>query len=326
MMKNHLKPMGARDVLDSTFTIMRENFWSFQGVFFKSFLPALIILGAGIVGAVVYFLLLKARTNIPLTDPRFWSEMGNASIWAVIIGVILLFIMVIAFFIAIVIGGIYYTYGNFKIFKNGLHDQKTSSKEAFQGIKGNRARIFLVQFIIGILLYIVAIPGIIVTFIITLQWPLIGRIISYGNSLLQMFIGFFFCMALPTVVFGNLDVMKSIGRGFKLMSKHRWRIFWTLFLVNLLAIVIVVVFMGLVAIPIFLAVAIKNVFVYILAGIFGIVDILILVQLITYSYGTLTAIYYDLLIRKEGYDISIQLARDNSDSGADQNGSLAQPL
>jgi MFS family permease len=220
----------------------------------------------------------------------------------------LLLIIVIAFIIALIIGGIYFTYSNFKIFKNGLHDQKTTSKEAFQGIKGNRVRIFLVQFIIGILLFVVAIPGVIISIIVKLQAPFMSTIISLANDFLRIIVSFFFCMALPVTVFEDSDVMKSINRGFQLMAKHRWRVFWTLLLAYLLGYALGILILGLIAIPIVLAFVFKNIVAYIGAGFFCIGGLFIFSLLFSYCFGPLTAIYYDLIIRKEGYDISLQLA------------------
>jgi hypothetical protein len=165
-----------------------------------------------------------------------------------------------------------------------------------------------VQFIIGILLFVIALPGAIISIIVKLQAPIMGTIISFSNDFLRIIISFFFCMALPVTVFEDFDVMKSISRGFKLMAKHRWRIFGTLLLVYLLGYALGIIILGLIAIPIVGAVFLKNIAAYIAAGIFCIGGLFILIQLCAYFFGPLTAIYYDLIIRKEGYDISMQLA------------------
>lgn len=313
-MKKHLKPMGIRDVLDSTFTILRENFWSFPMVFVKSFLPAFCVLLAGVLAAIVYLAVLSFRMHIPIADALFWSELGHGSVTVIILGIILLVLVIIAFIFALCIGGIYFAYGNFLIFKNGLHEQKTSMKEVFQGIKGNRGRIFLVQFIVGLLLYVVAVPGFIASLIASIHgWFVANTIISYANSLLQILVGFFFCMALPTVVFERTDVLGSIGRGLKLMTNHRWRIFWSLLLVYLLGYLIGFMVLGVLAIPIAFAVMLKNIIAYIIVGILCLGGLFVLIYLGAYLFGPLTAIYYDLIIRKEGYDIQMQLTDDEKD-------------
>jgi hypothetical protein len=311
-MKNHLKPMGIRDILDSTFTILRENFWTFLAVFVKAFLPAFFILLLGVIATIVYFVVVGIHTHIPITNPLFWSEIGNGSFTAIILGIILLILVIIAFVIALCIGGIYFTYGNFKIFTNGLHEQKTSPKEAFQGIKGNRLRMFLVQLIVTLLLYIITIPGFIGSLIASVHGSTLGSIIfPYINLFLQLLVGFFFCMALPVTVFEKLDVVKSINRGFQLMARHRWRIFWTLLLVYILGYVLGFIILGISAIPIIVAALTKNIIISICAGVFCIGGLFILILLSGYFFGPLTAIYYDLIIRKEGYDITMQLADDS---------------
>ncbi len=307
-MKNHLKPMGIRDILDSTFTILRENFWSFPMVFVKSFLPAFLVLLSGAVAAVIYLMILSFKTHIPIGNSMFWSEVGHSSMLAIVLGIILLILVIIAFIVSTCIGGIYFTYGNFLIFKNGLHGQKTLIKEVFQGIRGNRGRIFLVQFIVGLLLYVVALPGFIVSLMASIHgWFLGSEIIPYINWLLQILVGFFFCMALPVVVFEKVDVLGSIGRGLKLMTGHRWRVFWSLVLVYLLAGLIYCMGLGILAIPIVFAILMKDIIAYIIVGIFILGGLFVSIYLGSYFYGPLTAIYYDLIIRKEGYDIQLQL-------------------
>ncbi len=316
-MKNHLKPMGTRDILDSTFTILRENFWSFPVVFVKSFLPAVLILLSGVMAAVAYFMVLSYRTHIPIGNSMFWSELGHSSVMVIVLGIILMLLVLIAFIVSICIGGIYYTYGNFLIFRNGLHDQKTSVKEVFQGIKGNRGRIFLVQFILGLLLYIFALPGFIVSLIASIHGWVVGNIIiSYANSFLQILVGFFFCMALPVVVFEKIDALGSIGRGLKLMAGHRLRILLSLFVVYLLGYLMGGIALGILIIPIVLAMVLKNMIAYIIVGLFSLCGLFVLTFLGAYFFGPLTSIYYDLLIRKEGYDIQLQLTEDEGNASS----------
>ena len=112
------------------------------------------------------------------------------------------------------------------------------------------------------------------------------------------------------VAFEKTDVLGSMSRGLKLMNNHRWRIFWLLLLVYLLGYLIGFIVLGILAVPIVLAMMFKNIITYILVGILCLVGLFILIFLGSYFFGPLTAIYYDLIIRKEGYDIQIQLADD----------------
>ena len=137
-----------------------------------------------------------------------------------------------------------------------------------------------------------------------------NTIISYANSLLQILVGFFFCMALPVVVFEKVDVLGSIGRALKLMTDHRWRLFWSLLIVYILGYFIGGLVLSCLAIPIVFAVMIKSMVAYILVGILCLGGLFVLIYLGAYFFGPLTAIYYDLLIRKEGYDLQIQLGSD----------------
>ncbi len=307
-MKTRLKQMGVRDILDNTFSILRENFWSFQGVIFKAFLPSLVIFLLGAIIVAIYLIIVGSISQIPFSDQRFWSELFHSSLISTILVILLLVIIIAAWIIALIIGSIYYVYGNLQIFKAGLHLEKINSKQAFAGIKDKRVRIFLIQFLILAIFYLIAIPGMIISIIVNFISPLAGNLISFGNNILQLIISFFFYLTLPVAIFENQDVIKSISRAFKLMSKKRWRIFWTLLLVYLLGYALGMIIMGLISIPIIIAIMAKQIIIYALAVLFGVAGLLVFNILLSYYYGPMAAIYYDLMIRKEGYDIQLQLS------------------
>ena len=71
-MNHRLRPMGVREIFDLPFFILRERFWSFQGILFWTFLPA----------AGIFFLMLLiaaitiwrlAPAGVPWNQELFWS-------------------------------------------------------------------------------------------------------------------------------------------------------------------------------------------------------------------------------------------------------------
>lgn len=299
-MNKRLRPMGVGAVLDNTFSILRERFWTFQGVNFFAYLPAFIISVIGVVVGVIGYLPFL-RKGGPGFNDRFWTEAFGG------FGIILLVIWVITLIVSFVICSIYFAYGNIKVFKCGLHLEKCTVWEAFKGIKGKRWRYFATQ----LLVVVIYLPFIIIGLILMRFNEIVGTIMYYIFNLLSNFV-FLLLVLTPTVVFfENKGVFKSLSRAFTMMSRHRWRVIGTIFLVYLLCYVLIMIPLLFIGLPIFLAFNFPNLITFLLALVFGLGGLFVLSILISFFFGPITALYYDLLIRKEGYDIQLQLAEQN---------------
>jgi MFS family permease len=286
--------MGIGTILDNTFSILRERFWAFQGVNILSMLPAYIIYG------VILGIMVAVGELNHLDDFTDMLAKNSTSF-----GFIML--LFLAYLVASFIGMMYLMYGNIVLFSNGLHSQKIPFKEVFKGIRGKRRRfIGMILLMIALCFLLVIIPLVIMSLNI-----LIG-IISIILFLLVFFLVIFYFNLAPVVLFlENQGLLVSLRRAFNLMAKHRLRVFGIFILVYLLW---SSMFWGfyVLAILAVLFIALKNMVAYIAAGLFAVMALLAFNMLASYIYGPPTAVYYDLLIRKEGYDIQQQLAEENS--------------
>jgi hypothetical protein len=292
VMKTRLKPMKAGSIIDNTFSILRERFWVFQGVNALSLLPVFIF--GGITLAIMFMVL--GMNQLDNLDDLF-TKNGMNSIY--------LALLILVDIIAYVIGLIYMAYGNIKLFRDGLHNEKTPFKEVFQGIRGKRWRYFSVYF----LFFLAYLPLYIGAFFVMEASPILGILLMFLVMGIVFAIIFCFCLA-PVIVFlEDKGTLASIKRAFQLMARYRWTVFGTLLLVYLLW---YFMFWGfyIFAILAFLLTLVKHIAAYVGAGLLGIVGLLVLSILMSYFYGPLTAMYYNLLIRKEGYDIQLQLAEE----------------
>jgi hypothetical protein len=298
-MKNRLKPMGVGTILDNTFSILRERFWTFQGVNFIAFLPIFIVLCI-IIGFLIVSLLPYRNIIDSNLGQRFWMEVMSRMGLNILILILLMIILVVVG----VLSMIYFTYGNIKLFKCGLHQEKCTIKEAFAGIKGKRWRFVGVSMVMFLMAFPIWITAMILTYKYAKSW---GTFINYLNYPLY----FLFCLNSVVLCLETLNIRKTLSRSFSLMAKHRWRILGTLILVYILGYILMLILVGLIAVPIGIAVAVHNLVTILLAILFGIFGLLVLSLFGTYFLSPLTAIYYDLLIRKEGYDIQQQLQENN---------------
>jgi hypothetical protein len=310
-MKNRLKPMGVGAVLDNSFSILRERFWTFQGVNFLALLPTFILLiicvATVLINVSPYIKELGSGFGTPL-----WTKVFT-KLWPSFLIVGILFIPLI---IAMIIGSIYVAYGNIKLYRLGLHQEKCTVKQAFEGIKGKRWRYIGTELMVYVFSLPTSIIGTVLIFVGVFNSSMntnntitnIGRGISY----LSYIVYFLFALSSVVVFLENNTVMKTLSRSFHLMDKHRWRLLGTLVVVYLLGYVLILMLLCFGIIPIFVLIKYLNIVTILLACIFGLASLLIFSICASFFFGPITAIYYDLLIRKEGYDIQQQLAEEIS--------------
>ena len=306
-MKARLKPMGIREILDNSFTILRERFWTFQAVNFLSFLPAFMIMC--LMGAVFFMIIyrfnLKAGPHF-LFSEKYWQQLYDKAGVELMSGLALLGLLFFLFLAAVIIGAYYFAYANTKLFKCGLHGEECTIKEAFQGLKGKKRRFFALQVILFLI-------GFIISFLS--EHPLLSiRTLGVILYYFMIYVEFLFCLTPVVLCLENKNLFDSLSRAFTLLSRHRWRVFILLFVVYFLAYALLLIILGLLAIPIVVAAIIKDIVSIIAVGIFSLGALLVLNIFLSYFFGPLTAIYYDLLIRKEGYDLKLQLAENQEES------------
>lgn len=298
-MPSRLRPMAIRDILDVTFSIIRERLWTFIGVLFYAFLPAFLLL---IFGALIIYCsyLFIWPHHISLESSELWSYMFRTFGLQMVLIIILLVLLLLVLVVALIGGSIFMVYGNIQLFKAGLHDEKCTVKQAFSGIKSKLPAMIVT----GVLKAIITVPVSFLSMGLVLINPIIGQIIRY---ILLLLLSVIFSLIPVIIALESLDILASIPRNFKLLSKNIWRFIGTILVVYVLGNVLMLSIACLAVLPIFLAVQFPNVFTILLASICALTAWFLLHLYLPYYYGPLVAIYYDLRIRKEGYDIQLFL-------------------
>ena len=110
------------------------------------------------------------------------------------------------------------------------------------------------------------------------------------------------CMAFPAVIFERANPFAAIGRSWKLTRKNWWRVFGTLFVVFLIALVVNFALTAVLGIVAGGSDTISEVAYAVLATI-----ITLFTYMLTYPLwaSVMTVIYYDLRVRNEGFDLQL---------------------
>lgn len=304
-MKNRLQPMGPGAILDNTFFILRDRFWKFQGVIFLSYLPAIVI------GLLILIPLIPALIStgnifaLPEMGEEALSELASS------VGILGVYIGILSFalLVAMIIGTIHMTGGAIKLFATGLQGEECGVREALAVVKGKRWRFIGV----GLSLFLLGFAIQLLLLFISDNIPDTGQIwVTLLSNVIVVTLGFLFSLTNVVLFLEDKKVFATLRRAFTLMARHRWRVAGTYLLVGLMAYAIMVVIYLLAIVPVVIFVALgvhfKLVAFYVIAGVLGLASILLFNIFIVYMHGPLTCIYYDLLIRKEGYDLSRRMA------------------
>lgn len=300
-MRNRLYPMGPGAILDNTFYILRDRFWKFQRVIFLSYLPAIII------GLLIFILFIS--TLMSAMDPFAGLELEGEAIFSFFSSMGGYFLLLfLALMVALIIGAIYMTGGAIKLFAAGLEGEECGVRQALAVVKGKRWRF------IGVFFSLVMLGAVVQ---LLLQFVNHFLEIGYGwfvllSNLVTVVLLFLFSLSFVVLFLEDKKVFATLGRAFTLMAGHRWRLAGTYLLVVLLAYAIMLILYSLAVFPAVLFIALglqyKQIVFYIIGGLLGLASILLFNIFFVYHHGPLTCIYYDLIIRKEGYDLSRRLA------------------
>ena len=107
-------------------------------------------------------------------------------------------------------------------------------------------------------------------------------------------------LALPVLIFEGIKGSKALGRSFNLVRKHWWHTFGALLLGYILIIVVQLILPVIVEL---IAGSIENVYLYV--ALLDIANALTSLFVIPLFASLVTVIYYDLRVRKEGYDVQL---------------------
>lgn len=296
-----LKPMSAGDILDQAIRIYRHNFIPLIIIMAVVSVPVL-VLQAGLLG-----LLLPFTGNLSTVDPERFAGVGAG--------------------VGIVTGIIGFIGGILVIFQQGAITHFVSERFLGRSVTVRQAygRSFSrwLALLIAALLIGLAVGGLLLLVFGVGFIPLIGLAAVGGNDgasalagvavlcMCALFIPallavFFFytrwAFWIQTIVIENYNSTGGMGRSWKLVKGTFWRVFGFLIILTIIVafftvgpIYLISVFTIFLPNP-FLGVLIQSV----ASGILTMIATPL-------QYAALTILFYDLLIRKEGFDLQMQL-------------------
>jgi hypothetical protein len=325
-MNTHLRPMGIREILDYSFFAIRERFWTFQGVIYLAYMPSLIlILLIALIFGIAFFLAAPAGA---ITDEFFWSQLSERLGGFLPVLLLLLIPLSILFVISLILGSFWFAYGAMRIFDAWFHQTPLTVKDALRGAGSRLPNFFLFMLLIMPVACVIALPSFFLQMVLTLvdQSGILANIYSF---IFNVALGYCVCLIWVIIIKENPDIFTAISRNFKLL--FRKNLFWrnvgvyaafqliiqilvmiTIFLLIFPIVSVVMVMVGTPNLPVYPLVIILAALLLISAG------CLVLNILIPFYMGPLSFLYFDLIIRTEGYDIQQNLAeRENEHFLAD---------
>ncbi|MGE5557750.1 MAG: hypothetical protein ACM3WV_03975 [Bacillota bacterium] len=305
-MNNLLKPMGIREILDNTFSIMRERFWIFQAVLSIAFLPSFLFFSAGLALFVIQAVKISGGIPFNPAESRFWQEITNLHPGIIGEMAISLLVILLLTIVSLPIGALFATYASIKVFQSGFLGKKCEVFGAFKGVSRKIWR-FIGS---SILISLMCMPITVLALSIMATSDILGRMISSVTYMVQ----FFFLLTPVVITLEDNSATDSLIRAFHLLEKHRWRILGVQVVTYLFVYwFFITIIVGLLAVPITVAILYKHVVLIVIAVLSGLVSFLAGAMALPLLYGTFTAIYYDLRVRKEGYDLMLQINPEDDD-------------
>lgn len=318
-MRQLLKPMDLRDILDNSFSILRERFWTFQGVIFYSFLPAFVCILLALIIILAVSLTIIPASNIDWNNFNFELYFTQLSQKLGFVGFLALILLGFLFMVTSFVGSILYVHGSIRLFQAGFLGEQCTAKEAFKGVLSKLRGVWIfLYFIFAFLLQmVVSFSTISINFFFTFLIAMIVnpalailiQIIYYVlNFGLNFAVNSFFFLIPIIIIIEDANIIKAITRSFSLPAKHRWRVIGAFIFSNLIIFAISMILLFLIITIGLLGYALLNTYNNLLIYVIGIIFVFILLFLCLsiiapFNFGPLTAIYYDLVIRKEGFDL-----------------------
>jgi hypothetical protein len=324
-----MRPMSITDLVDAVFRVYRRHFLTFLGIVALLFVPMLLLqLTMTLAFGQAFFtdflgLMAELPTFDPTTDSFSELSLGNVLAFYVIsVGLSLLQGLIV---MPLINGALT------NAVAHDYHGQQTSMFGAYK-LGGWRILwlllgVMLVSFL-SILLYMVPL-GLFVG-VLAFTGAAISASGEGGGALLGvlLMILFFFglivvllaaalislCFAfvIPVIIIERRDPISAIGRSWKLVTSIFWRVLGVAVILFLLSLVFQ-------AMAIVLGIFIGSIFdpftQYAMSQALGqIVDYGISMLLIPLFMITYTLLYFDARIRKEGYDLQMQMQQSGSSS------------
>lgn len=296
-----LRPLSLGEMLDRAFTLYRKHFWVFVGIMA---VPACAAVPMRLV------LLQRQATVLPFGKPNLQAQLAMFSGWT------LAFIIVFFALYAVAMGAATFAVSDAYLGKN------LTVRNSFGKVRGKFWRLIGLMFnvwirVVGLMILLM----IVAAFAGGLSVVLIGRgsqagaifgalimfALIFGAFGVAVWFGLRYAVSIQAVLLENVTGNEAIRRSVRLTSGRRGHIFMAVLLSSVFAYVGVIVFQG----PFLLAFVM-------MAGVKGQMPVWLL-SAMTISEGIGTSItgsflmiilavcYYDLRIRKEGFDLQFMM-------------------
>jgi len=290
-----LRPLGVGDLVDETINLLRANF-----------VVLAVLAGAPTIAATVVLLVVAAAVGVAAFGSVMMQLMTggvealNPALLGNIIGSLIAFglfaIVILIVANALATGGVTYAVSQLYL------GRRVTIAEAYQAVVPRLLALILAPMIVTVL-------ALIIIAAVALVFGGIGAAANFSALAacgfvlvglpLLIFLSIKFCVINPAIVVEGLGPVGGIARSWGLVSDHFWRVFliWLVFLA--LAIVIFLI-QGLVS----------GIFGGILSGaavaqvvVEQVVSLFFQIVLTLLGIIVATLIYYDLRVRKEGFDL-----------------------
>ena len=310
-----LRPLSFGELLDRTFTYYRRHFWTFVGIMA---VPQVLI-----VAVSVGFQALQARLISPADSRAPGVEFSGQMAGATVVGTVLIMIIYFAVY-SVALGAATHAVSE-------IHLGRTVSvRAAYRSMRGRYLRLadLVITLLIRIvLIYIlvmfgsfmiagasVAILGAVVgreapTAMVALMGILVIGLLLVGAFLAAWFILRYGC-AIPAMLVENIKASAAIKRSVQLTKGNVWRVFLVTVLMTLVSWTVILIFQGPFYVVLFLMAAKSH----------GQPPPLWLTAIMNVSGGVggaltgslimigLALLYYDIRVRKEGFDLQVMMA------------------
>lgn len=270
-----LRPLGIGDVLDGTFQVYR-----------RSFVPIITVMAIVTVPSVLLSLPFALLTGVnERTMERFFENPTN--IGTMIGGGILFFLLWIVLLAAqLVAAG-----AAVRVASNSILGEPISVADAYREALGRFWSLLLVSICVGI-------PVGLLVLLVCIGWPF------------AVYVGLGWSLVVQAILLEGRGTFDAMGRSWNLVAGHRWRMLACLFLIGLITTLLVSIPAGLFGFVAGILVVVTN------ANALGLMLMQVgnaVLQAVgqtlfgAIGYVTTTLLFYDLLVRKEAFDLQQRL-------------------
>jgi hypothetical protein len=303
-----LRPLTLGELLDRSFSIYRKHFWMFVGIMA---VPSVLALALSVLSVLIIAMVPAPPVGSGGTLQQTPAAAMRTLVWISAVA-IAIFVTVVVYFITYAV-----TLGATTVAVSQIYlDRPGTIRSAFLPLKGKVGRLSLLFLLVALRIVGVFILGTIVLGIVMgvlgAVTPIFAVLALFPGMMslvaLSIWLALRYSVAVPVAVLEDETATEAIGRSVRLTEGYRWRVFVLLLFTMVIAYAVLFVFQG----P-FLAMAMlagpgtwTYVWSNLLSSVFGAIGSAVTSPLMVVAFAVL---YYDLRVRKEGFDLDVMLAK-----------------